>query len=56
MKKRTRKPDDPQRAAQASQQEATASRQKVREMVHRTRAARQSQRPVEKNARRRPGA
>jgi hypothetical protein len=56
MKKRTRKPDDPRQAAQAAQQQATASREKVREMVHRTRPARQSQRPVEKNARRRPGA
>ena len=41
---------------QAAQQQATASREKVREMARPVRAARQSQRPVEGNARRRPGA
>ena len=51
--KKKRNPADPQ---QTAQQEATASREKVREMARPVRAARQSQRPVEKNARRRPGA
>jgi len=51
MKKR--KPSDPK---QVAQQQATASREKVREMARPVRAARQSQRPVERNARRRAGA
>lgn len=50
-----RKPLDPQRFPLRAQSVATASREKVREVVHLVRAPRQTKRPVERTGKGRTG-